>query len=68
MLKFTRKIVLQAVDLTEVDFETLRKEGLNNGDIIRIIAIAAMSLGETIVSRAIEAEPKMPEFAKDIKM
>jgi len=60
-------MILQAVDLTEVDFETLRNEGLNNGDIVRIIAIAAMSLGETVVSRAIEAEPQMPEFAKDIK-
>jgi hypothetical protein len=65
VLKFTRKILLQAADLTEMDFEVLRNEGLNNGDIVRIIAIAAMSLGETVVSRAIEAEPPMPEFAKD---
>lgn len=67
VLKFTRKIVIQPGDLTEADFEMLRKEGLANSDIVRIIAIAAWSAGETIVSRAIESEPEMPEFTKGLR-
>ena len=67
VLEFTRKILIQPGDLTEADFEVLRNEGLDNSDIVRIIAIAAMSVGETVVSRAIESEPEMPEFAKGLK-
>lgn len=67
VLKFTRKILMQPEDLTEVDFEMLRREGLANSDIIRIIAITAMSVGETVFSRSFASEPEMPEFARDVK-
>jgi len=68
VLKFTRKILMQPEDLTEADFNMLRKEGLANSDIVRIIAIAAMCVGETVFSRSFEsAEPEMPEFARGFK-
>lgn len=59
---------MQPEDLTEADFEALRHEGLADGDIVRIIAITAMSLGETVFSRSFQSvEPEMPEFTKGLK-
>lgn len=67
MLEFTRKVALQPQDLADTDFNRLRDQGLTDGDIIRIIAIAAWALGETLVSRAIEVEPEMPAFAQSLQ-
>ena len=67
VLEFTRKIVRESHNLDDTDFKLLRDQGLANGDIVRIIAISAWALGETVVSRAIEAQPEMPAFARAVQ-
>ena len=46
ILKFTRKVLLEPQTLTREDFDILRKEGLTDGEIVRLIAIIAFSVGE----------------------
>ena len=67
VLKFTRKVLIQPEDLGDADFETLRKEGVAYSEIVRIIAIIAWSVGTSVIGRAFESEPEMPEFAKGLK-
>ena len=56
ILKFTRKVLLEPQTLTREDFDILRKEGLTDGEIVRLIAIIAFSVGEVIVRKAIGPE------------
>jgi uncharacterized protein YciW len=67
VLEFARKIILAPADLTTDDFQSLRDQGLTDSDIVRIIAIAAWSVAETVAGSAFEDQPDMPQFTKSLQ-
>jgi uncharacterized peroxidase-related enzyme len=62
-LEFTRALVINHGQVTEADFEGLRKAGFGDGEIVEIIAHTALNIFTNYFNTAAEVEVDFPKVA-----